>query len=59
MAIRYCVAMSQALKPAAPKPCPVCQVAMQATVTDADIVHRCQRCGLTIAFKAKKTAGEK
>jgi hypothetical protein len=32
---------------------------MQATVTDTDIVHRCQRCGLTIAFKAQKAASER
>ncbi len=25
---------------------------MQATVNEADIVHRCQRCGLTVTFKA-------
>jgi len=46
--------MSQAFKPAPPKPCPVCQVAMQATVTATDTVHRCQRCGLSVTITATK-----
>ncbi len=48
--------MKQPLRPPPPKPCPVCHVAMQATVNEADIVHRCQRCGLTVTFKATEPA---
>ena len=46
--------MKQPLKSPPPKACPVCQVAMQATVNETDIVHRCQRCGLTMTFRATK-----
>jgi hypothetical protein len=31
-----------------PKPCPVCQVAMQTTETAHIIVHQCARCGVVI-----------
>jgi len=50
--------MSQAAKTTPPKPCPVCQVAMQATVSDTDTVHRCQRCGLIVSFRTKKPRNE-
>lgn len=46
--------MNQPLRPPPPKPCPVCQVAMQATVNEADTVHRCQRCGLSVTIRATK-----
>jgi hypothetical protein len=39
-------------KPAPPKACPVCQVAMQATRVGEDTEHRCERCALTIRVTA-------
>ena len=37
-------------RPDRPKTCPVCLVAMQATRLEDRIVHRCQRCELTITI---------
>jgi predicted RNA-binding Zn-ribbon protein involved in translation (DUF1610 family) len=31
-----------------PKPCPVCQVAMQVDKTAFAVVHQCARCGVVI-----------
>src|SRR6185312_11850870 len=43
--------MSRTRRPAPPKPCPVCRIAMQETRREAAIVHRCERCSLTITVK--------
>jgi hypothetical protein len=50
--------MNREPRPTPPKACPVCQVAMQATRKDAEIVHRCERCALTITIKAPRQRGE-
>ena len=31
-----------------PRPCPVCQVAMQADETEGNTVHQCLHCGVVI-----------
>lgn len=33
-----------------PKPCPVCQVSMQADETDDGTVHQCPKCGVVISI---------
>ncbi len=43
--------MSRVPKPKPPKPCPVCQVAMQSRVGAHGTVHACQQCGLTVTIK--------
>ena len=48
--------MNHDRKPAPPKACPVCQVAMQSTRAGADIVHRCEHCNLTMIVKAPPRA---
>jgi Zn-finger nucleic acid-binding protein len=34
--------------PEPPRPCPICQVAMQTSETAHSIVHQCARCGVVI-----------
>jgi tRNA(Ile2) C34 agmatinyltransferase TiaS len=46
--------MNDAAKPTPPKQCPVCHVAMQATVLRGGTHHRCEQCGLTISVAATK-----
>jgi Transcription factor zinc-finger len=41
--------MSRMPKPTPPKPCPICQVAMQMTAEAGATVHRCERCGTVIS----------
>ena len=43
----------------APKPCPVCLVAMQATDEERHIVHRCAQCGAVIMVARLSAAPEK
>lgn len=33
-----------------PKPCPICQVAMQADEADSGVVHQCAKCGVVISI---------
>lgn len=43
--------MKRIQNPTPPKACPVCRVAMQTTQRDGEIVHRCERCLLTITVE--------
>ena len=40
--------MMSLAKAGKPRPCPICQVAMQSTETEEAVVHRCERCGAVI-----------
>jgi ribosomal protein L37AE/L43A len=51
--------MNSAQKPTPPRQCPVCRIAMQATVVETGIHHRCEQCGLTISVAAQKPKDHK